>query len=89
MGALAVILNYIGIDLGYMYLLMGIICSPAVFPVAFSITWKKQSRSAAIGASIIGVVAGIISWLVTAQKLFGEITIKSTGENYPMLAGNL
>ncbi|CAG8838362.1 26178_t:CDS:2, partial [Racocetra persica] len=29
MGGLAVILNFIGIDLGYMYLLMGIISSPA------------------------------------------------------------
>ncbi|CAG8566307.1 14548_t:CDS:2 [Acaulospora colombiana] len=89
MGALAVILNYINITLGYMYLLMGIICSPAVFPVAFTLTWKKQTRSAAIGASVIGVCAGIVAWLVTAKKLYGVITIDSTGANYPMLAGNL
>ncbi|CAG8559846.1 12827_t:CDS:2 [Acaulospora morrowiae] len=89
MGALAVILNYIGIDLGYMYLLMGIICSPAVFPVAFTLTWKKQSKSAAISAALIGVVAGISVWLGTAHKLDGVITIDSTGKNYPMLAGNL
>lgn len=89
MGALAVILNYIGIDLGYMYLLMGIICSPAVFPVAFTITWRKQTSSAAIGASVIGVCAGIAVWLGTAHRLYGEITIDTTGRNYPMLAGNL
>lgn len=89
MGALAVILNYIGVDLGYMYLLMGIISSPAVFPVAFSITWKKQSAMAAIVSSIIGVICGLIAWLVTAQQLYHEITIHSTGQNYPMLAGNL
>ncbi len=89
MGGLAVILNYIGVDLGYMYLLMGIISSPAVIPVAYTITWSKQSAFAAISAALTGVVCGIIAWLVTAQKLHDEITIKSTGENYPMLAGNL
>ncbi|RIB16000.1 Sodium/solute symporter [Gigaspora rosea] len=89
MGALATILNYIGVSLGYMYLLMGIISSPAVFPVAFTITWKKQSALAAIVSSVVGLICGIIAWLVTAQKLHGEITLASTGENYPMLAGNL
>ncbi|CAG8810639.1 25652_t:CDS:2, partial [Gigaspora rosea] len=53
MGALATILNYIGVSLGYMYLLMGIISSPAVFPVAFTITWKKQSALAAIVSSVV------------------------------------
>jgi SSS family transporter len=89
MGALATALNYIGIDLGYMYLLMGIISSPAVIPVAYTITWSKQSAFAAISAALIGVISGLTAWLVAAKSLHGEITIKSTGENYPMLAGNL
>nr|CAG8601995.1 2352_t:CDS:2 [Entrophospora candida] len=89
MGILATILNFIGISLGYLYLLMGILCSPAVIPVAFTITWKKQTKSAAVGASIIGLVCGVVSWLATAQGLFGELTITTTGHNYPMLAGNL
>ncbi|CAG8561758.1 14736_t:CDS:2 [Funneliformis caledonium] len=89
MGGLATILNYIKIDLGYMYLLMGIISSPAVIPVAYTITWSKQTAPAAISAALIGVVCGITAWLVTAKSLYQEITIKSTGENYPMLAGNL
>ncbi|CAG8624019.1 16105_t:CDS:2 [Funneliformis caledonium] len=89
MSILAIILNFIGIDLGYMYLLMGIISSPAVIPVTYTITWSKQSATAAVSAALMGVVCGITAWLVTAQSLYHEITIKSTGENYPMLAGNL
>ncbi|CAG8638451.1 9504_t:CDS:2 [Ambispora gerdemannii] len=89
MGVLAVILNAIGVDLGYMYLLMGIISSPAVVPVAYTLTWKKQTSTAAIVAALFGVVAGISCWLGTAQALHDEISLKSTGENYPMLAGNL
>ncbi|CAH1761942.1 8957_t:CDS:2 [Entrophospora sp. SA101] len=79
MGVLATILHFIGISLGYLYLLMGILCSPAVIPVAFTITWKKQTKSAAVGASIIGLVCGVVSWLATAQGLFGELTITTTG----------
>ncbi|CAG8481008.1 1404_t:CDS:2 [Cetraspora pellucida] len=86
MGGLASILNLIGVKLGYMYLLMGIISSPAVFPVAFAITWRKQSAMAAIVSSVIGVVCGITAWLVTAQQLYGELTIKSTGDNYPIVS---
>ncbi|CAG8629731.1 8933_t:CDS:2, partial [Ambispora leptoticha] len=89
MGVLAVILRAIGVDLGYMYLLMGIISSPAVIPVAFTLTWKKQTSRAAIAAPLFGVVAGISCWLGTAQSLYGEVTLSSTGMNYPMLAGNL
>jgi len=89
MGALATILNYIHIDLGYMYYFMGIISSPAVIPVAYTITWKKQSAFAAVLGAVLGIICGIIAWLVAAQKLFGELTIKSTGDQYPMLAGNL
>ncbi|CAG8689677.1 11181_t:CDS:10 [Rhizophagus irregularis] len=89
MGALATILNYIGVDLGYMYLLMGIISSPAVIPVAYTLVWKKQTAVAAVAGALLGLICGIIAWLVAAQKLFGEITLKSTGDNYPMLAGNL
>jgi len=89
MGVLAIILKTIGIDLGYLYSFMGIATSPAVLPIAFTITWKKQPAGAAITASIVGLICGIAAWLITAVKLHGVITIKSTGENYPMLAGNV
>jgi SSS family transporter len=89
MGVLAVILHAIGIDLGYLYSLMGIISSPAVVPIAFTLTWRKQTATAAISGCIFGLVAGIAVWLGVTQSLFNEITIKTTFDNYPMLAGNL
>jgi len=90
MGVLAVILKSIGVSLGYLYLLMGIITSPAVVPIAFTLTWKKQPVGAAITASVLGLIFGITAWLVTTAKLYNnQITITTTGENYPMLAGNL
>ncbi|KAJ3033959.1 hypothetical protein HDV00_005621 [Rhizophlyctis rosea] len=89
MGILATVLSKIGISLGYLYLLMGVLISPAVAPVAFTLTWKKQTATAAISGALGGFAGGLAAWLITTKALFGEINITTTGENYPMLAGNL
>lgn len=89
MSIFAVIWNLIGIDLGWLFLVMGLIIGGAVFPMAFSITWTGQSKAGAIAGPISGLCAGIIAWLVTAQQYFGELTIASTGHEYSTLAGNM
>ncbi|GAB1738493.1 hypothetical protein NU219Hw_g3299t1 [Hortaea werneckii] len=89
MAVFACIWNAAGIDLGWLFLVMGLLIGGAVFPAAFSITWAGQSRAGAIAGCICGLVAGIIAWLVTAQQYFGEITVSSTGREYATLAGNL
>lgn len=58
---------------------MGLLIGGAVFPVAFSITWKRQSRVAAISGATSGLAAGLVAWLVEAKVYYGEITLKSTG----------
>jgi len=78
MGVLASVLNNFGITLGYLYLLMGIIVAPAVIPIAFTLTWSKQNTFAAIAAPVIGFVCGLITWLVVAYGLYGEITLVTT-----------
>ncbi|KAI6860343.1 solute symporter family transporter [Hortaea werneckii] len=89
MAIFACIWNAAGIDLGWLFLVMGLLIGGAVFPAAFSITWAGQSRAGAIAGCICGLAAGIIAWLVTAQQYFGEITVSSTGREYATLAGNL
>ncbi|CAG8583272.1 25726_t:CDS:2 [Dentiscutata erythropus] len=42
-----------------------------------------------IVATMLGLVAGISVWLGVAKYLFNEISINSTGSDYPMLYGNL
>lgn len=61
----------------------------AVFPVAFAITWRGQSRAGAIAGALSGLAAGLIAWLVTAKQYFGTLTVDSTGQEYSTLAGNL
>lgn len=85
----ACIWNVLGINLGWLFLVMGLLIGGGVMPVAFSITWRGQTKAAVIIAPLVGLSAGLTSWLVTARVYFGEITIATTGEMYPTLAGNM
>lgn len=89
MSVFAVIWNAIGVDLGWLFLVMGLLIGGAVFPAAFAITWTWQSTAGAVAGPISGLCAGITAWLVTAQMYFGELTIASTGHEYSTLAGNM
>lgn len=89
MAVFACIWNAAGIDLGWLFLVMGLLIGGAVFPAAFAITWRGQSAAGAIAGAIGGLIVGIAAWLAVAQVYFGEITIASTGTEYATLAGNL
>ncbi|KUJ20913.1 Na+/solute symporter [Mollisia scopiformis] len=89
MAAFACIWEAIGIDLGWLFLVMGLLIGGAVFPAAFAVTWKKQSKYGAVFGAIGGLCAGLIAWLVEAKVYYGELSVASTGGNYPTLAGNM
>uniref|UniRef100_A0A7S0S4D6 Urea active transporter n=1 Tax=Chlamydomonas leiostraca TaxID=1034604 RepID=A0A7S0S4D6_9CHLO len=89
-GVCAVILFQFELALGWVYLFMGVIIGSAVFPVAAAIMWKKCSARAAIISSVAGLCLAVMTWLITAAKLNdGEVSVATTGQDYPMLAGNL
>jgi SSS family transporter len=89
-GVLAIILLKLKLSLGWVYLVMGIIIGSAVFPIAASITWAKTSAFAAITSAAVTLPLAIMTWLITAARLNnGLIDLTTTGQNYPMLAGNL
>lgn len=55
--AFATALHYGGIDLNWMgYFLATVIC-PGMFPLAFTILWRKQSTAAVIIAPLAGLVS--------------------------------
>ena len=68
---------------------MGLLIGGAVFPAAFAITWRKQTKLGAISGCLSGLAAGLTAWLATAKSYYGEITVETTGMSYPTLAGNL
>lgn len=89
MSVFACIWNAASIDLGWLFLVMGLLIGGAVFPCAFTILWRKQSRIGAIAGCLCGLAAGLTAWLVTAKTYYGAINVETTGMSYPTLAGNL
>ncbi|KVH91478.1 Sodium/solute symporter [Cynara cardunculus var. scolymus] len=89
MGILAVILNKVGVSLGWMYLAMGVFIGSAVIPIAFMLLWRKANAFGAILGTTVGCLLGIITWLSVASVEYGRVNLDTTGRNAPMLAGNL
>lgn len=89
MGVLGIILNKIGVSLGWLYLAMGNMIGSGVIPVAMAISWRKCSGVAAIAGAVSGLIAAMCVWLIYSKVDSGEVTLASTGEDAHMLAGNL
>jgi hypothetical protein len=89
MGPLAVLLNHIGLSLGWLYLFMGVMIGAAVFPIAFAISWLRCSATAAIAGAVGGTGLGVLAWLAAGSAKGGPLTLASLGTDDVMLVGNL
>jgi len=89
MGIFAVILDAMGLNLGWVYLFMGIVIGSAVVPLWNMMTWKKASGKGAIIAAWSGLALALISWLIGAKIHGGKVSVATLGANPVMLAGNL
>ena len=89
MSGFSVGLTYGYVSMGYIYEIMGIIISSAVVPVILTLCWRQQNKVAVICSPILGTGLAIMSWLVCTKSLFKQLTIDTTFEDYPMLAGNV
>ncbi len=68
---------------------MGILIGPAVVPIALTVSWKKTNKTAVILGALVGLIAGICSWVTMTWLLYGELSIATTGETTPLLIGNI
>ena len=89
MSLFGLVLDYGGIGLGWVYTMMGIAVAPAAGPIFASLVWKKTHPHACVVGMMLGCGLGMTTWLVTAGMLYGRITVETTGEQYPTVAGNL
>lgn len=89
MSLFGLVLDYGGIGLGWVYTMMGIAVAPAACPIFASLVWKKTHPHACVVGMMLGCGLGMTTWLVTAGMLYGRITVETTGEQYPTVAGNL
>jgi len=89
MGILSIVLNEMGLNLGWVYLFMGVVIGSAVIPLWNMMTWKKASGTGAVIAAWLGLVLAVVCWLIAAQVQSGEISVATLGANEVMLSGNL
>ncbi|KAG5356465.1 Urea active transporter [Yarrowia sp. C11] len=85
----AIGLYYVGISMGFLYLLMGIIISAAVIPAVLTLLWSGLNFWAGVLSPPLGFIFAITAWLATTKGLEGEINVDTAGSNMPMLAGNV
>lgn len=90
MGLFGLIFFYLNISMGWLYECMGTLLGSAVVPIALCITWKKANKIACCAGAVAGLALGIMAWIITAAKLNGGVlNVETTGQDYPMLTGNL
>lgn len=89
MGGFSVLLHVIGVNLGWVYLFMGIVIGSAVMPLWNLIMWKDANATGAVVAAWLGMVMAVATWLIVAKCQSGSITVDTLGANEPMLAGNV
>lgn len=80
---------YIGLDLNFLFYLMAVCTSGAVFPIGLLMCWSRLNKAGAISGIIGGLVMGIVGWLVTAVTVEGTISITSLTASKVILAGSL
>ncbi|KAG5355040.1 Urea active transporter [Yarrowia sp. B02] len=89
MAGFAVGLYYIGVSMGFLYLLMGVIISSAVIPAVLTLMWGGLNFWAGVLSPPLGFCYAIITWLVVTKIQKGEINVTTAGSDLPMLAGNV
>ncbi|KAE8166927.1 Sodium:solute symporter family-domain-containing protein [Aspergillus tamarii] len=82
-------LHYVGIDLGWTLYMLGVVTCPGIFPMAFTILWRRQSTAAAILSPVLGLATGIGVWLGTAQHFYGSVSVSATGQILPCVYGTV
>ncbi|KAF9883371.1 hypothetical protein FE257_003538 [Aspergillus nanangensis] len=87
--SIAVAFNHGGFSVEFLITAIGIFVDAAIVPMACTIMWKRQSRLAAFAVPLLGSLAGLIAWFLTAWTHHGVISITSLSQNLPLVAGNI
>lgn len=89
MGALSILLDWMGLNLGWVYLFMGIVIGSAVVPLWNLMTWDQASGKGAVIAAWGGFILAVTGWLIGASVQSGSVSVSTLGTNEVMLSGNL
>lgn len=80
---------HIGLDLNFLFYLMAVCTSGAVFPIGLLMCWTRLNKAGAVLGVIGGLVMGMVGWLVTAVTTQGSISITTLTDSKVILSGSL
>jgi len=83
----------VDLNLAWTYYFTGILIASSVVPIALSIMWARATAYGMVSGIIGGCACGMVSWLSYASTYPGGLSaktfVKNTGEELPMLTGNI
>merc|ERR1711970_697480 len=83
----------VNLNLAWTYYFTGILISSSVVPIAMSIMWARATSTGVIFGVVGGCVSGMTCWLTYASYYPGGLSmatfVRNTGEELPMLVGNI
>jgi len=89
MGCWATILHKAQIDLGWLFYVQGVVLSPAVIPIALTVTWRKLTRAGVLCGALIGATMGMLAWMMGCWKIYGKINIPNLANPYSAVCSGL
>merc|ERR1712012_208695 len=83
----------VDLNLAWTYYFTGILISSSVIPIAMSILWARATSYGLVSGVVGGCLSGMAAWLSYASTFPGGLLaatfVKNTGEELPMLTGNM
>ncbi|KAF9040078.1 solute symporter family transporter [Panaeolus papilionaceus] len=89
MGCWAAILHKASIDLGWLFYVQGVVLSPAVIPIALTVTWRKLTAVGVISGAVLGAILGMLAWMIGCWKIYGSITITNLANPFSAVCSGL
>ncbi|ESO83679.1 hypothetical protein LOTGIDRAFT_169159 [Lottia gigantea] len=88
---LTILLDIIQLNLGWVYLFMGVLIGSAVIPISLSMFWNRLTGIGMVCGSLSGTILALIVWMSVASLYEGGLGdfLINTGKEIPMLCGNL
>ncbi|PPQ80063.1 hypothetical protein CVT25_001492 [Psilocybe cyanescens] len=89
MGCWATILHKANIDLGWLFYVQGVVLSPAVIPIALTVTWRKLTSAGILAGALTGATFGMLAWMIGCWKIYGAINIPNLAQPYSAVCSGL
>lgn len=74
------------VSVNFIFLIVGLLVSSALPPLAFLLTWSKVPKGAAIAGAIGGQAAAIIAWLVHTKIVYQDVNLTTSQVRHPLNA---